>query len=161
MHISCIVYRNMYHIVYCVSQYVLYWIVIQDTKCKYICKWRAISCVYSLYRCVWYLQAAVLPSPGQHLQQRRSELVQAQEVGEHHTVHSCQLAPTCEHTTTQSEEATRSSSFIFQSFPTCSYTDSTSLLSYWNHVSNSNRQCWRRCWDRTNMLMIKLFKEPY
>lgn len=49
--------------------------------------------VHAKYIC--YLQTAVLPSPRQHLQQRRSELVQAKEIREHHTVHGCQLTPTC------------------------------------------------------------------
>lgn len=54
-----------------------------------------------------YLQTAVLPSPCQHLQQRRSELVQAKEVGEHHTVHGCQLTPTCKHAHTHTHSQKR------------------------------------------------------
>lgn len=43
-----------------------------------------------------HLEAAVLPAARQHLQQRRAELVEAQQVGQHHAVHGGQLAPACD-----------------------------------------------------------------
>ena len=62
------------------------------------------SCLFCMCVCACYLETAVLPSPRQHLQQRRSKLVQAQKVREHHTMHSCQLAPTCAHIYTHDQK---------------------------------------------------------
>lgn len=39
------------------------------------------------------LQAAILPAACQHLQEGGPELLQPQQVREHHTVHGSQLAP--------------------------------------------------------------------
>lgn len=85
--------------------------------------------------CACYLQTAILPPPRQHLQQRRPILVQAKEVREHHTVHGCQLTPTCTHAHTHTHTHTirqenygSSSHVCISKHLTCPNTNS--LLSY-------------------------------